>query len=261
MDKLWLSIKKRQDECNAALDALDPTRPCQTHAGAVSVLNRDASWGKAEGIYDCQLCQDENEAEERRLLIERSDVPSDVQHATLDNFKVDRSNVRAESGFMPPAAFLAAARRFQAGEIRNVVFAGTPGIGKGHLAGALAIEELDKGNRIAWADCAGLFSDYHRAYKTGETEDLILHYATARLLVLDEICLRELPSDGEEILYAILDKRHKAGRRTILLGNKTAAESRKWLGSRISDRLRSGGIAFCYGEWDSMRGQEEDGSF
>lgn len=82
----------------------------------------------------------------------------------------------------------------------------------------------------------------------------------ADLLILDELCLRDLPADGEEILFTLFDSRQKTARRTLCLGNKPAQETRLWLGDRISDRLRSGGVTFCYGAWQSMRGGAGDGA-
>jgi DNA replication protein DnaC len=193
--------------------------------------------------------------------LHRVGIPFDVCGSTIDNFHLDRPNVKTGEGFNSPSKFLEFAEMHRCGEIRNLILAGTPGIGKGHLAAALAIEAIDAGKRVAWIECARLFGSYHAAYATQSTDRVIEPLVSADLLVLDEICLRKLPEDGEEILFTVLDGRHKAKRQTILLGNKTAKETRAWLGERIRDRLNSGGLRFAFGEWDSMRGNDADGAF
>lgn len=259
LDKLEATIRARSEAFDAMLDAQPQRKPCDVH-GTPSLINREASRAAAAPVWTCPACESERLAKRHAKRIEAAGIPADVRHATIENFDINRPDAKIGSGFVAPAKFVEAAIRFQAGEVRNVGFAGTPGLGKGHLAAALAIGALVNGKTAAWIECARLFNAYHRAYKDDTTESVTDKYAAAHLLVLDEICLRDLPADGEEILFGILDRRHKAGLQTIFLGNAPAEAIRKWLGSRIVDRLRSGGVAFCYGEWASMRGNEGDGA-
>jgi len=241
---------------NALRDAPECSK-CQ-ECGGVTKLNHDASWKAGRLVYDCATCQRNQKERELGAKIEKVGIPSDVRHATLENFEKDRENVNP--AYQSPASFLSAAREFVKGEKRNAIFGGTPGIGKGHLAAAIAIEFLRRGKRVAWMECARLFRDYHKAYANGTNEQITGWLGGVSLLVLDEICLRALPLDGEEILFAILDQRHKDRKQTIMLANASADIIRAWLGGRITDRLRSGGVVFRYGEWDSMRGNTKDGA-
>lgn len=263
--------EQRTEQFRAYLANASEQRECKRHPGQIAVLNEEAShaatdayWSKPEQIrliYRCPQCISVTTVDRRARKIVQSGIPADVRHATFDNFDTNRCDVKAETDFKTPADFLAKTKTFASGSLRNLFLCGTPGIGKGHLAAAVAIERLNAGESIAWIECARLFNAYHEAYANGGTEAVTVKYAAASLLVLDEICLRNLPADGEEILFAILDRRHKAGLQTLLLGNAIAEDVRKWLGSRIVDRLRSGGVAFCYGEWASMRGATGDGAF
>lgn len=255
LDKLEATIRAKSEAFDAMLDACQQQKLCETHATR-SLLNREASRAAAAPVWTCPTCEGEKLAKRHARRIEAAGIPADVRHATIENFDTDRPDAKTGDGFVSPAKFVLAAHRFEAGEVRNVGFAGSPGIGKGHLAAALAIAALVRGKSVLWVECARLFNSYHRAYKDDATDAVLEKHAAAHLLVLDEICLRDLPADGEEILFGILDRRHKAGLQTIFLGNAPADAIRKWLGSRIVDRLRSGGVAFCYGEWKSMRGGE-----
>lgn len=260
LDRLMQKIAERSEQFDRSLDAEPQTLPCAIHGPEMRVLDREASRKEAKAAYTCAACVHDQRVKKRHRYLEHAEIPADVRHATLDNFLTDRQQLKREAGHQTPAAFLEAARKFAEGQKRNLFLAGTPGIGKGHLAAALARVEILKGRSVRWIECTRLFSAYHRAYQTGETEELMARYTAPALLILDELCLRELPADGEEILFNILDVRQKKALRTILLGNKTAQLTRTWMGDRITDRLRSGGVAFCYGEWQSARGSKHDGA-
>ena len=258
VNRLLAAIDRRGEQTLARLAALPKSRPCG-FCDHPAYLDENSLWDDVgapqEAIYVCPACHERDKEARLQKRVERAGIPADVRAATLDNFQVTRPKVDARH--QTPAQFLVAARAFDRGEIRNLILAGGVGIGKGHLAAALCIAAMRLGRRIAWAECARLFRDFHRAYEGSNTDSVIDPLIRADILVLDEVCLRALPSDGEEILFSILDPRHKAKRRTILLGNQPGPEVRAWLGERIRDRLISGGLKFCFGSWESMRGKEE----
>ncbi|GAA5134030.1 hypothetical protein GCM10023213_04920 [Prosthecobacter algae] len=260
LDRLLQKIAERTSEFEKQLDAEPQTLHCGMHGPDQRRLDRDASIQAARPVYTCPGCEQAKFEQRYLQRMEEAEIPADVRHATLENFRTDLPGVMPGRGHHTPVQFLEAARQFATGSLRNLIIAGTPGIGKGHLAAALARHEILLGRRVRWIECARLFANFHRAYQTETGDALLTRYAAPSLLILDEVCLRDLPADGEEILFAILDRRHKAGRRSILLGNKPAQETRHWLGDRISDRLRSGGVTFCYGEWPSARGSTNDGA-
>ncbi len=239
------------------LDTLPQEQPCPRHPDVLASLDRNRSLC-ANPVYACESCAAEARAEQRLRNLSAAGIPRDVHHATLANFRTDREHINVL--YQTPAQFLEACQSFAAGEFRHLILGGTPGIGKGHLAAALAIPSMDAGRSVVWCTCGDLFFDYHASYATGTTLSLLREFQTPDLLVLDEIALRDLPADGEEILFSIMEARHQEKLSTILLGNKPADESRAWLGGRITDRLRSGGLTFRYGQWDSMRGTEWDGA-
>lgn len=251
-------IFKRSEIFENELGSAPDTMRCFRCGHDTAVKNEDKSWKVGMIAYDCAKCAEDDRQQRIGAAIERAGIPSDVRHATLANYVTDRPNVQAKAGQHTPTQFLEAAKRFCLKGDRNLVLAGSVGIGKGHLAAALAKYFIEQNWKVAWIECARLFRDYHRAYKDCSHEAIADRLGTVGLLVLDEICLRDLPADGEEILFSILDQRHKGGRPTIMLANKPAAEIKAWLGDRITDRLRSGGVSFCYGEWESMRGRPTD---
>jgi DNA replication protein DnaC len=220
IDRILAALEKRGQQTLARLASLPKSKRCPdcAHVAHLDASSLYADLGAPqEPAYICPACSERERKDRFVRRLDRAGIPADVRSATLENFRIDRPSAATGSGYSSPAQFLAAARRFAVGEIRNLVLAGGVGIGKGHLAAALCIRAMRGGKRTAWAECARLFRDFHRAYETRTTEQVIAPLIRADILVLDEICLRKLPDDGEEILFAILDPRHKAKRQTILL--------------------------------------------
>jgi DNA replication protein DnaC len=268
-DRLLASLEAHETRTKERLAAIPGTKPCPT-CGETAELDPKSLWsdrsGKRDVIivpteprYHCPTCLREKAEQQQRDRYLAKGIPRDVLHATLDNFVI-AANPKNDTGYTSPAKFLSNAKAFESGELRNLILAGTAGLGKGHLAAAVAKLRIDAGKRVRWTTCARLFADYHLAYKSDATQDVIAPLVRADLLVLDEVCFRDLPSDGEEILFEVIDPRSQQGKQTLILGNKPAHETREWLGERILDRLRSGKLAFCYGSWTSMRGTENDGA-
>jgi DNA replication protein DnaC len=265
VDRLMAALDAKAALTQSMIDATPPTTNCPKCQGdafldQTSVYVDDITGKPTVPVYICPACTRAKQAQHQRDQLAKIGIPADVFNASLANFRTDRPDVKTGSGFSTPADFLESACRLESGVIRNLILAGTCGIGKTHLAAAIARKEFRPGRRIVWTTCAKLFAAYHAAYKDNSTEKVIEPLIDAGLLVLDEICLRRLPDDGEEILYNIIEPRSKTAGRTILLGNKPAGETREWLGERIRDRLKSGGLDFRYGQWESMRGTDNDGA-
>jgi DNA replication protein DnaC len=268
VDRLLAAIDQHGEKTLARLAALPKSKDCEV-CGHPAYLDENSIWSDestkkaviivpVEPKYHCPACTEKREQERFVERLAKLGIPPDVRGATLDNFRTDRPGAMAGTGYASPAKFLSCARMLAAGEIRNLVLSGTVGIGKGHLGAALCSLALKAGKRAAWIGCHKLFRDYHKAYQDNRNDAVIAPLIRADLLVLDEIGLRDkLPADGEEILFEIIEGRKNERRQTVLLGNKSAEETRAWLGERIRDRLISGGLKFCFGSWESMRGNEE----
>jgi DNA replication protein DnaC len=245
------------------------TKPCDV-CQHPAVIDPNSIWDSETGaatepVYRCGPCADRaaHERQVRHFIAQQNaaGIPADVRHATLENFRVDRPNVKNQEGYDSPSQFLTVVKDLLNRKVRNVFLCGNVGIGKGHLAAAVLNSYLLRGhNNVLWVELTSLFRDYHRAYKDNSTERVIAPLIRASMLVLDEICMKDLPADGEEILFAIVDGRHKSNRPTLLLGNKPGFDTRKWMGERIIDRLKSGKHEFVFGDWDSMRGSTHDGA-
>lgn len=264
--RLLASFEAREVESAKRLASFPQTQLCP-NCNAAAEIDPGSIWDADTGAprsprYICQPCKQKRDQAhslaQNQLALKRAEIPASVWHATLENFRTDRPNINTAKNYSTPEQFLEAAHCLRRGEIRNLFLAGEVGIGKGHLAAALANAAIARGRSVCWRECARLFADYHRAYATDTTQQVLAPLIRAHLLILDEVCLRDLPADGEEILFAVFNRRNEERRPSIILGNQHADETRKWFGERIADRLREGGHKFCYGAWQSMRGQSTD---
>lgn len=256
-DRIIAKAQARAAEFAPILASAPPAKTCPT-CGGVATLDRQRSEDFCLLNYGCAACAATAAAEAIRQVWARAGIPSDVLHADFENFDTKREP-RDKSD--APARFVLGCRAFAGGTPRNLIMAGTVGIGKGHLAAAIAKDRMATAGdySVQWWNCHKLFEASHRAYENGDRQRMIDRLADVSLLILDEVAFAELPKDGGRLLYDIIDGRQKNRRQTLLLSNRPAVIIREWLGAAAVDRLRSGGAAFLWGDWESARGTKIEG--
>lgn len=258
-------IRARAIEQSAAWQAYLAKAPrettCPRH-GHICRLDVDQSNLYGELRYDCEACLELERRAKDDQLRDGIGMPHDVWHATLQNFDTERQPNHESS--CRPIAMQTAIRSIITGAIRNLILAGPPGIGKGHLAAAALNHRIADGwlagvGQARWISAHRLFQAIHESYSRRGPEPLIAYYAQKPWLVLDECGMSDLPKDGQRVLYDIIDRRQKmVDRRLIILTNVTAPALKTWLSAPVVDRLRSGGLKFLWGSWPSARGTDMD---
>ena len=261
LDRLSAAQHRRTEWITAQIDALPASKPCPAHPAITATLDTTATRQRlsedgttAAALYTCPQCI--QDARAHRFLHQQTTagIPRDVQHATLANFDLNRPPLPGGRSPHTPREFLEAAHAVLTRAARNLILGGTPGIGKGHLAAAIANQRLREGYGVKWDRLHNVFIAYHSAYAHDRTAAVIRHYVSAHLLILDEVGLQPLPADGEAILWEIIDGRHQKQRQTILLTNLDGPGFQRTVGNRITDRLREGKRHALYGTWQSSRG-------
>lgn len=144
------------------------------------------------------------------------------------------------------------AARLEAGQ--GMVFSGSPGTGKSHLAAAI-MQAIMSEHTCLYATAMDLVRAVRSTWRkdSDRSEDDVLGTFTAvDLLVIDEVGV-QYGSDGEQnILYDVIDRRYCDIRPTILITNQGKSGFLHYIGERNFDRLRETSKWVPFG-WESHR--------
>lgn len=124
----------------------------------------------------------------------------------------------------------------------NVVFLGTVGVGKTHLATALGYAACLEDHSVLFAGAIEVINDLHQAQKTGTLKRALKNYLRPQVLILDEVGYLPIDQHGADLLFQVISQRYERG--SILL--TTNKPFKQWssifnqdstLASAVLDRL------------------------
>lgn len=102
----------------------------------------------------------------------------------------------------------------------NVVFIGTPGVGKTHLASAIGLSAASKRISVYFIKCNRLLQNLRTAYNENRLEERLKHYKKYKLLIIDEVGFLPIDDIDEKLLFQLIDARYEC-RSTIFTSNIT----------------------------------------
>jgi DNA replication protein DnaC len=101
----------------------------------------------------------------------------------------------------------------------NVLFLGPPGVGKTHLAIALAVAAAQRGRRIYYGTLADLVQSLEDAKQAGELTRRLRTLVFPSLLVVDEIGYLPISPTGAMLFFQLIARRYERAS-TVLTSNK-----------------------------------------
>lgn len=138
----------------------------------------------------------------------------------------------------------------------SMIFAGSVGAGKTHLAVAVARRVVEQGSTARYVTVGDAMRTIRDSYdqdaRRSEAQAIELFVAPA-LLVLDEVGAASGSEHERRMTFEIINKRYEQARSTVVVSNLTGEELFGFLGDRVVDRLRDGGGKLLVFDWGSFR--------
>jgi len=105
-------------------------------------------------------------------------------------------------------------------EGRCVIFGGKPGRGKTHLAVAMAYRAIQNGFDARFVTAAELIDELSAAFRSGRLADALATYIHPGVLVVDEVGYLTYGTDAANMLFHVVNDRHRKKRAMIFTTNK-----------------------------------------
>jgi len=190
----------------------------------------DEHWTYAEFLE--RLLEDEVERRQQKQLslrVRRATLASDKTLETFD-FLVNPTLNRQRLYDLATCNFIR--------EKRNVLLCGPTGVGKSHLAQALAHSACRAGFDVVFTNAHTMLRHLHAGRADDTFERRLAGYVRPDLLVIDDFGLKPLASPGPEDLYDVINERYEKGS-ILITSNRAPAEWATWFADPL---LASAGL-------------------
>ena len=105
-------------------------------------------------------------------------------------------------------------------EGRSLILTGKPGRGKTHLAVAIAYRAIQNGFDARFVTAAELIDDLSAAFRGGRLAETLATYTHPAVLVVDEVGYLTYGTDAANMLFHVVNDRHRKKHAMIFTTNK-----------------------------------------
>lgn len=194
-------------------------------------------------VFYCQTCRDTGfvklkkcgclKALEAAAALNRSSLGKGLQNRTFDTFSLDYCTDPSMRDVLEHCRMYAENFSLESGNL--FLFGGT-GLGKTHLAAAIAHVAAAKGRHAVYESSFALISDIRKASFTDETTAADKYYQ-CDLLIIDDLGAEVRSDFSLSVLTGLVDRRIVAGLPTIISTNLDLQSIKKEYGSRLFSRF------------------------
>lgn len=102
----------------------------------------------------------------------------------------------------------------------NIIFIGSPGVGKTHLATAIGIEAASMRTSTYFIGCNDLVLQLKKAHIENRLEQRLKFFSKYKLLIIDEVGFLPLDTESSNLLFQLMARRYEKNS-TIVTTNKS----------------------------------------
>lgn len=196
---------------------------------------------QAQKAIEEERARKEEAERNRKQRIVETRMPLEYQTKDFSTFIQETDSQKA--AFKLARRFVKGWEKAKAGGY-GLLFLGSCGTGKTHLACAIMIEILKEYafSYPRYYKASEIFSSVRSTYQAGSTtneEETLKFFSSIQLLVIDEVGVQKGSEAEKRILFSILDNRVTSNKPTILMSNLGPKALEELLGDRLYDRVRS----------------------
>lgn len=210
-----------------------------------------------QAIIAQELEQKENEkAKQARIeqALGRSGIPLRFQSHSFDTFFANDDDQKKKKNICSKYA-----ENFNEDSKlgKSMIFCGTTGTGKTHLACSIANQIIQNGKTAIFMNVIRAIRQIKETWsKESEKkeQEAINWFVSPDLLILDEIGVQFGSESEKIILFEILNERYLNMKPTILISNLNPNALQEFISERVMDRMRESGGMIVKFDWKSHRG-------
>ena len=152
------------------------------------------------GVLEQEITQRENNRIQRGIRLATFPIIK-----TLDSF-----DFKAVPSLSKPKVLKLASCEYIK-NLENIILVGNSGVGKTHIATALAYEACRKGMKTKFFTAAGLINELVAAQQEYRLNRIERQYSSYHLIVIDELGYVPFSKTGAELLFQFCSSRHERG--------------------------------------------------